>query len=441
MVATLFLSLIGLALTVSSLAEFSMSNEFEAHEKAIVAAEAGFNLEKYALRGQDLTTVLSASTEVPEYGTYPEPEPGTSTGRNPMDPNEARNTDFDSSSPVAMRTAYGWLTPPEGVVLGTKRYFASLSDNRDETPLGMPEDSQTDIDSNVYMRVIGLHPEPDAEGIARGAGRRNSVAIVEGLLRRDRSFDLTSPLVVEGPDVDATFDGSAFDLVGDAEHAAVSVISDNPAEGDAQQAYASMLSALGSQGTVEGAPGPDGVSLVDATDSFRTSDNPDASNVFDANFLANLVDGLRPYADNLYPGDVSLDGGAVDLGTVDSPKLTLALGNLEVTGASAGAGLLVVKGALDLGGAFVFDGVVLAIGQGDVWLHGANKDLTGGLFVARLEDAGDGSYTFGVPTTRFSGNSNLIFDSDDIQMGLSLLPLRTLSLREVTPELDPVPGT
>ena len=64
-IVAVLLSLIGLSLTRSSMTEFTMSNEFEAHEKALIIADAAFNLAKDDLRGRDLTTTLSTPTEVP----------------------------------------------------------------------------------------------------------------------------------------------------------------------------------------------------------------------------------------------------------------------------------------------------------------------------------------------------------------------------------------
>ncbi len=433
MAASVLLTLIGLALTLSSLSDFLMSNEFEAHEKAIGAAVNGLELARDELRGKDLNSVLSETVEAPKYLAYSEPEAGSFAARNPIPLREARSVDFDNPpAPVGSRNAAGLLTPLGGSVIEGARYFASISDNADETPMGLPEDPRVDVDSNVFLRAIGISPS----ALPGTAEARNAVAVVEAALHRDLSFDLESPFLIYGPDVDATFNGNSFDLIGDEEHAAVAVAFDAPEAGDGQTIYDSMLAALGDSGNVEGMSGPDGVSLIDATQIIRESSNADASNLFNGDFLANLSGRLRPYADNFYENAVHLSGGGVDLGTSENPKLTVALGDFTLTGAASGAGLLVVKGKLELGGAFVFDGLVLALGEGDVWLHGANKDLGGGLLVARIEEDGNGGWTFGVPTVRISGNSNIVLDRSKIRLALSLLPMRILSWREVGEELD-----
>ena len=70
LICSLVLVLIGLSLTMT---EFSMGNELEAREKALLASDTGFRLAKNALRGQDLDTVLATNTTVNKYLNYPQP--------------------------------------------------------------------------------------------------------------------------------------------------------------------------------------------------------------------------------------------------------------------------------------------------------------------------------------------------------------------------------
>lgn len=434
------LTLIGLSLTRSAMTEYTMSSEFEAHERALIIADAAFNLTKDGLRGRDLSTPLSTPTQVPTYLQYDAPATGSSEERNPLDPYEARNIDFEHTPvPIGSRTTYGFLTPASGVAMGTGRYFARLSDNSDEAPLGFADNPRVDTDYTVILRVLGVHRASISEVNSVGTAGKNSLAILEGVLRRDLSFDLASPLVLYGPDTNASFTGNSFDIVGDAQHSAVTVLNNAPANGDAGTAYRSMLNALGNKGNVVGPAGPDGVSLVDGTDAMRNSGNPDATNVFDPVFLARFVTFLASVADNLYTQDTQLSGSGANLGTVSAPKITVALGDLTLTGAGSGAGILIVKGTFELGGAFDYDGLVLVVGDGDLWMHGANKTLQGGVYVARIDQSPQGNYSFGIPRIRLSGNSNFIFDSDDLRMAINLLPLKTISLREVTPDIENAP--
>ncbi len=437
-VVAVLLSLIGLSLTRSSMTEFNMSNEFEAHEKALIIADAAFNMAKDDLRGQDLTTLLSTPTNVPKYLEYQASPEGSPGRRNPIHPYQARNIDFDHPPyAIGSDTQYGFMTPGEGALMGTGRYFARIADNQDEAPLGLSDNPRVDQDYQVFLRVLAVHRGSVSEVNTVGTSGKNSLAILEGILRRDLSFDLASPLVVYGPNVNAAFNGNSYDLVGDANHPAVTVLNNDPASGDASAAYQSMLNALsGSRGRVVGQSGPDGVSLEDGTQEIRDSGNPDATNVFDPAFLVRFASFLAAFADNVYTQDTHLSGGTV-LGTPDNPEVTVALGDLTLTGGGRGAGILVVRGSFELGGAFDYDGLVLVVGEGDMWLHGANKNLTGGVYVARVEDDGQGNRTFGVPSIRISGNSNFVFDSDDLKMAINILPMKVISLREVTPDMEP----
>lgn len=437
-VVAVLLSLIGLSLTRSSMTEFSMSNEFEAHEKALLIADAAFNLARDELRGKDLSEVLAAPTDVPQYVSYEAPAEGSQAARNPLDPYEARNINFNNPpSPIASRTGYGFLTPAGGVAMGTGRFFACITDNDDEAPLGLLNDPRVDQDYTIYLRVLATHRASMSEMNRVGTAAKNSIAILEAVLRRDLSFDLSAPLTIYGQDVNATFSGNAFDLIGDNEHPAVTTLFDDLPGGDADEAYQSLKDALGNKGTVVGEPGPDGLSLQDGTQEIRESENPDATNAFDPTFLLRFANYLAASADNYYTGDTELSGLGVRLGTPDNPEITVATGNLAISGGGRGAGFMVVRGALEIGGAFDYDGIILVVGEGNAWLHGTNKTITGGMYVVRVENDEDGNPVFGIPTVTIEGNSNFVFDAGDLKMAINILPLKTISLREVTPDLDP----
>ncbi len=437
-IVAILLSLIGLTLTRSSLTEFTSSEEFEAHEKAQLIADAAFNIARNDLRGRDLSVLLSTPTPTPRYLYYQDPPEGSPAERNPIQPFEARNIDFrHAPSPIGVRNVYGLLSQPTGTPLGTGRFFASVTDNQDEAPLGLPDDPRTDSDYTALLRVVGVHPGPNSEVNTVGTGSKNAIAILEGVIRRDLSFDLASPLVVYGKRVNANFDGNSFDLIGDDQHPAVMNLYNDQEGGDANQAYQEMIDAIGRKGRVVGEAGPDGVPVQDGTQEVRDSGNPDATNVFDPMFLLRFVNYLATVADTLYTEDPHLSGGGISMGTVDNPRITVAQQDLTLSGGGSGAGILVVRGTFDLGGAFDFNGLVLVVGSGELRLHGANKTLSGGVYVVNVEENEDGSVRFGTPTVDISGNSNFVFDSGDLKMAINILPMKTISLREVTPDLEP----
>ena len=72
-ICSLLFMLMGLSMTFSSLTDFSMSNEYEARAKALLIADAGFDLTQAVFRGNGLTALLSATTEVDQYLNFPVP--------------------------------------------------------------------------------------------------------------------------------------------------------------------------------------------------------------------------------------------------------------------------------------------------------------------------------------------------------------------------------
>ncbi|HLU99651.1 MAG TPA: hypothetical protein VKZ59_00190 [Acidobacteriota bacterium] len=439
LLVTVLLSVLGLSLAISSITDYTVSTEYENHKKALMLADSAFDLVRNSLRGSDLSTLLASTTAVPYYSQLSASL--NDAYRNPLLPLEARSIDFaNSPASAGTRTVKGFLTPPQGAELGTGRFFAKLSDNEGfATEDGDPE---TDSDDIVYLRVMGIQPGPPSELSSYDSTIKNSVAIIEGLLKRDLSFNLGAPLTFVGPDVNSTFNGNSFDIVGDENHPGISFLNDDPDGGDATQAMQSLYDSLkhnqydNIQGS-NGGPYSGEPSIQDDTEAVRTSDEPDATNVLDANFLAQFAARIGFAADTVYPDGTHLSGGNVTLGTPESPEIVVAEGDLFLSGGGSGAGILVVQGHLQYQGAFDYDGLILVLGEGSVGMGGANKSITGGILVAHLIDNGDGTYSFGTSTFTLNGNSNFYFDSTSIRMAMNLLPMKTLMWREITPEIEP----
>lgn len=466
LLGTAVLTLMGLSLTFSTMGEFVMSNEFEHHEKAFLVADAGFNAVKNSLRGTPINAFLAAPTSVPKYVEYQDPAVHSFAYRNPIPPLEARSIDFENPPPAtSQRTAYGFLTPPSGVLFGGGRYFAVVTDNRDEEPLDLLDNPYSDMDGSIYVRVLGLYRNLPSDRSSYGGNVKNSVAIIEAMIRRDTSFDIGSPFAVYGPDVNPAssnlFDGNSF-LIDGFDHsewsrdditrphahppgsgqAAIGVIYNDPLGGDGSTAVNTIYNSLNTQqhNNLVGAPGPYGPypSLQDDTNDIRISTNPDAANIFDANFMANFINKVSSVADYRYPGGTTLSGTNIVLGTESSPKITLAKGDLTISGNGSGAGVLIVKGTLNYQGAFDYTGVILVVGDGEAIFGGANKALIGGLYISKLvKDDDDDNYSFGIPSFSLAGNSKFYFKSQSVRMGGSLLPMKTLLWREITPEIEP----
>ena len=91
----------------------------------------------------------------------------------------------------------------------------------------------------------------------------------------------------------------------------------------------------------------------------------------------------------------------------------------------------------NFGGGFNFNGVILAVGTGEFIDSGGNKNIYGGTFVANVYwDSGTSSYKFGTTNMTFNGNSNIYYDSRNIENSITYLPLKLLSWRQVRPDMD-----
>lgn len=436
---TVLLSVLGLGLAVSSITHYTVSTEFENHKRALMVADSAFEMVRNGLRGSDLSTLLASTTAVPYYTQLSASL--TDAYRNPLLPLEARAINFASPPAGAgTRTVKGFLTLPQGAELGTGRYFARLSDNEGfATEDGNPE---VDADDIIYLRVMGIQPGPPSEMMSYDSTIKNSVAVIEGLLKRDLSFNMGAPLTFVGPDINSSFDGNSFDVVGDENHPGISFLNDDLQAGDATSAMQSLYNDLrhnqhtNIQGSDDG-PYDGKPAIQDDTDTVRNSDDPDAANVLDADFLASFAARIGFAADTIYPDGMDLSGSGVELGTSDAPKIVVAEGDLYLSGNGSGAGILVVQGNLEYQGAFDYDGLVLVLGEGSVSLGGANKSITGGVLVANLIENNDGTHSFGESSFSLNGNSDFFFDSTNIRMAVNLLPMKTLMWREITPEIEP----
>ena len=462
MIVSMLLGVLGLAIAFSSMTELTMTTDLERKGKARMTAEAGYSITKSGIQ----FNLLATSTSVPQYINYTKPTAGTDAytyfSRNPLAPIEAMNVDFDSPpAPIGNRTVTGLLTSASGDTLaGGGRYWAKITDNDDGD-----SDLTTDQDATIYLRVLAV--EKSLGQISTYGGTvKNSVAIIEAKLKQDMTFNSSAPFTLYGPDLSPyagnMFNGNAFDI--DAyDHAAwltsairanhthssgtgsggIDVLYDDPGGGDATAAKTSVYNSLDTNqkdnliGPESDYPDPGEPSLRDNTDNVRNSNNEDAINIFDANYVANIINRAANFADYTYPDPTTLSGGNIQLGTETDPKLTIAEGDFSISGNGSGRGTIIVKGHFTLSGAFDYRGLILVVGEGSMEISGANKAIIGGLFLANVVDNGDGTYSYAAPLLTLGGNSKFYYASDDIQLGISLFPPKLISWREITPEIEP----
>ncbi len=452
LIISVILMALGLAITMTSLGDFTMSEEFEGHDRALFIAEAGLADAQRILRGNDLTEAIAASTSVDLYAS-----PGPTFYRDPVALLEARSIDYRHlPSSIGRISLAGLITPGNGTPVGNGRFITRISDNDDGD-----NDLLTDVDGEFYVRVAGIHPGPPQEMVRYGSIQKNGVVMVEALYERDMSLDVSSPFTVYGPNVlpssNNLFDGNSFHLDGfdhsnmsveeilrgghnhrnDPAQAGLSVINDDLPGGDAAGTLQEVYDALSKnqKDNITGADdGPYGgePALRDDTENVRNSGNDDATNIFNPYFMLTLIERISAAADVVYEDDASVDG---NLGTEDDPKIVVAKGDLKIAGSGEGCGLLIVRGKLDYNGGFNYNGLIMVVGEGEVDTGGANKGIIGGIYISKLEEDANGNPVFGTPSFTLSGNTDFYFRGKSIMMALSLLPFKQIAWREITPEI------
>ena len=239
------------------------------------------------------------------------------------------------------------------------------------------------------------------------------------------------------------YNGNSFNVNGGANNPGIATIDTNPGDGTFPANLVTTPLTKNQRNNITGVGGTP--SVQDITASLTS---PDQLLLKDPAYLWNLVNNVLPSAaDNLFTTDqhwsapISFDMGDVDItkpmnDPSQRPKITVVKGNCSISGDITGGGILVVTGKLNGNGHFLFNGLILAVGQGEVDLGGWNLGLNGGMFVSQVTQSG-GSYTFGTPKYTLAGNSNLNINSNTLSLGSRLLPPEQLGWREVTSAMDP----
>ncbi|MCH8015998.1 MAG: hypothetical protein IH917_05155, partial [Acidobacteria bacterium] len=409
LMVSMLLAVLALSMSSNIMTDFSMSHDLESQKRALQTADSGNSVLKNSLLGLDLSATLQATTVVPRYINYPEPTPGTDADnyfqRNPLAPLEAMNVDFENlPSPIGTRNATGFLTPAGGVSLGSgARYFAKITDNDDGDG-----DLTTDVDGIVILRTLAIQRLGAGQMSTYGGTVKNSVSIVETMIEREKTFEFKAGLTLYGPCAQPAQGGSllvgnSFDVDGydhpdmtlsdlaggthshvtGGDSAGINAVYDDSGAGDGTGLRDCIYDDLAAnqRDNIVGDSSDYGAtpSLQDGTQAIRDDPNPDATNLFDATYLMNLIDGISAFADTTIPDGSS---HSADMGDDDHPEITYCPGDCTINGTSSGAGMLLVQGRLELSGNLDYRGLILVVGEGEFHESG-NVDILGGIFVAK----------------------------------------------------------
>ena len=463
LMVSMLLAVLALSMSSNILTDFSMSNDLESQKRALQTADSGNSVLKTSLLGLDLSATLQATTVVPRYINYTEPTPGTDADnyfqRNPLAPLEAMNVDFENlPSPIGTRNATGFLTPAGGVSLGSgARYFAKITDNDDGDG-----DLTIDVDGIIFLRTLAVQRLGAGQMSTYGGTVKNSVSIIETMIEREKTFDFNAGLTLYGPCAQPAQGGSLLvgnsfdvdgydhpdmtlsDLSGGGSHthvtggdsAGINAVYDDSGAGDGGGLRDCIYDDLAAnqRDNIVGDNSDYGAtpSLQDGTQAIRDDPNPDATNLFDATYVMNFLDGISAFADTTIPDGTNHSD---DMGDDDNPEITFCPGDCTING-SSGAGMLIVQGRLDLTGNFDYRGLILVVGDGEFDESGT-VEILGGIFVAKTIDNGDGTWSYGEPRFTLGGTSSLLYQTSGIRLAYGLVPMKQLGWRQISSEIEP----
>jgi hypothetical protein len=299
----------------------------------------------------------------------------------------------------------------------------------------------------VLVRSLGVAPVIREE--LETTARRNSTVLWEARLRRRRTFQLDAALVLQGIRVEpagaAVFGGSNFRIDGGSGSPGIGII--DPDLLDGSDPLAQVAASLGvdqASGVIGGGLAVPSLSNVTAS----ASADPDKSLLLRPEEVWDLTQRqLRNCADRKWSGTQAWSGGESEtLGSFDAafppaapgqnPRLSYVDGDLSISGAVSGAGLLVVTGRLVVTGQFDFYGLIVVAGKGELAADATGGNIEGGVYVAALESAA-GAVRWAPVRIGFGGLSRITMSRDAIRMAISLIPPSQIGLREVLSTMDP----
>lgn len=462
LIALVILSALGLYMNINASTEVRISDNYESDSRARFAAIAGINHARAAIRGLDFNGMLEGPDGAHDTSATYLAKARTMAFRNFLDLATARALNVEDPTfwiaPVPddglMNTGkvgtiagtvivsklgipFTDLIPHSQEMVTTARYFLKVSDNNGEASelAGDPGDSPFfDGDNTIIVRSIGV-----ARTLRETQGaniKRNSVAIYEARFLKNSPFNfLTSPMLVIGNQVNANFSGGAFAINGSDAGPGVATIDTDTTDGfhPADIIRDANVKNKGITGNCIGAYAKNCVGDITAD----VLADPKKALMADPAFMYDLVYNQLPaLADNYWDGTSWVRGGTGIYGSTSNPLITYISGDLDINGGLTGAGVLVCTGNLGLGGAFLFDGLVIVVGSGNMWTHGNNNGIRGGVIVADLIKVG-GVPTFGTPIFDIRGNSDITtYDQTSVSMGAGLISIKQLTFREITPVID-----
>lgn len=257
---------------------------------------------------------------------------------------------------------------------------------------------------DVVTSVTDTNKKVTLTSIGQGSG--NSLAILQEVSQRLTVPPVPGAVVLPGPGV--TFNGAnsnASGIIGGTE----SAISTTSA--DAENAIENNLTSIG---RIDNYTCVSGGSGADCINNEPAQFDPAWSTVAGIEALAAT---FQSAANTNLPGPGPYTLTAAQVGTTSNRQIVFVDGDATL-GPVDGAGILIVTGSLTLTGNFNYNGLIMCIGEGELYRNGGGTgEINGAVFVAKTRDSsGNRLSTLGNPTfdTSGGGNSDIRYDASQL---------------------------
>lgn len=373
------LLLLGTTAVITSTTDMKVNTNYKTSTQALYIAEAGIEQARGQLRnlgGSTLSQILAARA-----------------GANLSLSNSANSANFYANSafvsddlPYVAQTSFGG---------GTYRvYLTNAATLTGVSPVETVT-STTDTDLRVTLTSFGQGPN-------------NSLVVVQEVVKQLTLPPLPGAIVLPGPGV--AFNGG----------------NSNASGVDGMSESAITLTSAASQTAVV-----NNLTSINRIDNYTCSSPPCINNeaaTIDPTWnsvsgIEGLYNTLMSMADVVTTGTTTLT--AAQVGTTANRKIVVVNGDATL-GPVDGAGILIVTGQLSLYGNFNYKGLIMCIGQGNLFRYGGgNGDIEGAILVARTRDAsnnllttlGDSTYN-----TNGGGNSDIIYNGANTSLPTAARP-------------------
>ncbi|MBU4581805.1 MAG: pilus assembly PilX N-terminal domain-containing protein [Proteobacteria bacterium] len=373
------LLLLGTTAVMTSTTDMKINSNYKTSTQALYIAEAGIEVARGQLRnlgGSTLSQILAARA-----------------GANGSLSNSANSANFYTNSafvsddlPYVAQTSFGG---------GTYRvYLTNAATLTGVSPVETVT-STTDTDLRVTLTSFGQGPN-------------NSLVVVQEVVKQLTLPPLPGAIVLPGPGV--AFNGG----------------NSNASGVDGMSESAITLTSAASQTAVV-----NNLTSINRIDNYTCSSPPCINNeaaTIDPTWnsvsgIEGLYNTLMSMADVVTTGTTTLT--AAQVGTTANRKIVVVNGDATL-GPVDGAGILIVTGQLSLYGNFNYKGLIMCIGQGNLFRYGGgNGDIEGAILVARTRDAsnnllttlGDSTYN-----TNGGGNSDIIYNGANTSLPTAARP-------------------